>query len=62
MAGDKLVVSSADGKLLIISPLNGAVEKTFAIGKKISHAPVIVDGKIYFYSLGKYLADLIEIE
>lgn len=62
IAGDKLLISRADGKLLIVSPLDGKIEKTFSIGKKISHAPVVVNGKIYFYVLGKYLIDLIELE
>ena len=62
MAGDKLLVSRASGKLLIISPLNGKIEKTFSLGKRVSHSPVVVNNKIYFYTLGKFIADLIEIE
>lgn len=62
MAGDKLVISRLDGKLLIVSPINGELEKTFTIGKKISHAPIINDGKIYFYTLGKFFANLVEFE
>lgn len=62
MAGDKLLVSRASGKLLIISPLNGEIEKTFSLGKRVSHSPVIVNNKIYFYILGKFITDLIEIE
>ncbi len=62
MAGDKLLISSGRGELLIASPLDGKIEKTLSTGKKISHSPVVVDGKIYFYTLGKYWADLLEIE
>lgn len=62
MAGDKLLVSRASGKLLIISPLNGTIEKTFSLGERVSHSPVVVNNKIYFYILGKFIADLIEIE
>ncbi len=62
MAGDKLLISRLDGELLIVSPINGELEKTFEIGKKISHLPVIVGGKIYFYILGKFFAELVEIE
>jgi hypothetical protein len=32
MAGDKLVISSARGELLFVSPLDGKIEKTFDIG------------------------------
>jgi outer membrane protein assembly factor BamB len=62
MAGDKLIISRADGQLIISSPLDGKIEKTFSIGKKISHAPVVVNGKIYLHAIGKYLIDLIEVE
>lgn len=62
MAGDKLLISRLDGALLIVSPLDGTLEKTFKINKKISHAPAVVDGKIYLQAIGKYVIDLIEIE
>lgn len=62
MAGDKLLISRTDGQLLITSPLDGKIEKTIKIGKKISHPPVVVNGKIYLHSIGKYLIDLIELE
>jgi len=62
MAGDKLLVSRADGELLIISPFDGKLEKTFEFGKKISHSPVVINNKIYLHAIGKYIIDLIEIE
>jgi len=62
MAGNHLLISRADGKLLVASPIDGEIEKTFDIGAQISHAPVVVNDKIYFYELGKYLIDLIEIK
>jgi len=62
MAGGELLISRFDGELLLVSPVSGAVEKTFSIGKKVSHSPIVVNGKIYFYSLGRFTADLIEIE
>lgn len=62
MAGDKLLITRFDGMLLIVSPLDGKIEKTFSIGKKISHSPAVVDGKIYLHAIGKYLIDLIEIQ
>jgi outer membrane protein assembly factor BamB len=62
MAGDKLLISRADGKLLIASPFNGKIEKTFDFDKKISHSPIVVNDKIYLHSIGKYTIDLIEIQ
>lgn len=62
MAGDKLLISRADGKLLIASPFDGKIEKTLEVDKKLSHSPVVVDGKIYLHAIGRYVIDLIEIE
>ncbi len=62
MAGDHLLISESSGELLIANPLDGKIERSFALGKKISHAPVVVNDKIYFYIIGKYLIDLIELE
>ncbi len=62
MAGDKLLVSRTDGELLIVSPLDGKVEKTESIGRKIYHSPVVVNGKIYFHKMARYVVELVEIE
>ncbi len=62
MAGDKLVISRLDGELMIASPLDGKIEKTISLNKKISHAPIVIDGKIYLHAIGKWVIDLIEIE
>jgi outer membrane protein assembly factor BamB len=62
MMGDRLVISSLRGELLIASPLTGAIEKTFEVNKKISHAPIVVDEKIYLHRIGKYTIDVIAIE
>lgn len=62
MMGGKLVISSLRGELIVVSPLDGKIEKTFELGKKISHAPIIVDRKIYLHRIGKYTIDIIAIE
>lgn len=62
MAGDKLVVSRTDGELLLLSPFNGDVEKSWSIGNKIYHSPLVVNGKIYFHNMGSYVVDVLEIE
>jgi outer membrane protein assembly factor BamB len=62
MAGDKLVISRSDGQILIASPINGDIEKTFEVDKRISHAPIVIDGKIYLHTIGKWTIDLIEIQ
>ncbi len=62
MAGNELILSRFDGELLLISPLDGSLKGEWSIGKKISHSPIISDGKLYFYSLGRFFADLVEIQ
>ena len=62
MIGDKLVISRSDGELLIASPFDGKIEKTQSIGRRIYHAPVVVDGKIYFHNMARYVVELIEIQ
>jgi outer membrane protein assembly factor BamB len=62
MAGNKLLISESSGKLLVIDPITAKIEQNYSIGEKISHSPVVVDGKIYLHSIGKYTIDLIEIQ
>ncbi len=62
MAGGKLLISESSGNLLVVDPILVEIEKTYKIGAKISHAPMVLNNKIYFYSIGKFLNDLIEIE
>jgi len=62
MMGSKLVISSVSGELLLVSPINGNLEKTFDIGKKISHAPIVADGKIYLHRIGKFTIDVVAID
>lgn len=62
MAGDKLLVSRTDGELLLLSPIDGTLEKTFSVGKRIYHAPVIVGGKIYLHNMGRFVVDVVEVE
>ncbi len=62
MMGDKLVISRTDGALLMASPLDGKIEKTFEVGKRIYHEPVVVNGKMYFHNMGRYVVNVIEIE
>lgn len=61
MAGDKLLLSSSSGEVSIVSPFDGKIEKTYEIDKKLSHAPIIVNDKFYFYVMGKFTLGLIEI-
>ncbi len=62
MAGDKLLISRADGQLILASPIDGKIEKNLEFDKKIFHAPIVVNDKIYLHSIGKYTIDLIEIK
>jgi outer membrane protein assembly factor BamB len=62
MAGGKLVISRADGNVMIVSPFDGKIEKTISLGKRISHSPIVIDGKIYLHTIGRWTIDLIEIQ
>lgn len=62
MAGDKLIISSVEGSILVVCPFDGAIEKTFKTGAKIFHSPIIVGDKIYLHTLGKYVLDTIELQ
>lgn len=61
MVGDKLLISNIEGKLLIASPFDGKVEKTYDVGERTYHSPIIVGGKIYLHRLGRYVVDLLEV-
>ena len=61
MAGGKLLISNTDGKILIISPFDGKIEKTYKVGSKIFHSPIIVNKKIYLHTLGSYIISLFEL-
>lgn len=60
LAGDKLLISRVDGVLIIASPFDGKIEKSFDLGRKIFHTPAIVNGKIYLHSIGAYTIQLAE--
>ncbi len=62
LAGDKLVISRSDGELLLASPFDGKIEKTEKIGQRIYHAPVVVNDKIYFHNIGRYVINVIAIQ
>lgn len=61
MAGDKLLISNINGELLLVSPFDGSIEKTYKTGERTYHTPIIVGGKIYLNRLGRYVIDLLEI-
>ncbi len=61
MAGNKLLISRDDGALIAVSPLDGNIENSIDIGKKISHSPIVVDDKIYLQSVGNFTIEIIEL-
>ncbi len=62
MAGDKLVISSVAGDVLMASPFDGKIEKIYKTKSKTHHSPVVVNGKIYLHSMGKWVVDLLEVK
>lgn len=47
LAGKRLVIGTLDGRILLITPKDGKVEKEYKIGKPIRFQPTIENGKIY---------------
>jgi outer membrane protein assembly factor BamB len=62
LTGDKLVISSTRGDVIIASPLTGAIEKSTSIGRRIFHEPIAVDGKIYVHALSRFFVDFVELK
>ena len=62
MAGSKLVISRADGSVIIADPYTGKVLKKTKIKKKLYHGPIVVGDKFYFYAIDNYIAKLISIK
>lgn len=61
IAGDKIIASDMTGRLVIINPNNGDVEESFKTNQKIFHSPIIVNGKIYLHTIGRFVVNLYEI-
>jgi outer membrane protein assembly factor BamB len=62
MAGDKLIIAREDGAIMVASPFDGKIEKTFFLNKKVLHVPIIIENKIYFYGMNRIKTKLIELE
>ncbi len=60
MAGGKLIISDARGRLLIADAQSGKLEQTFKIGQKIYHAPAIANGKIYLHTISRFAINFVE--
>lgn len=61
MIGDKLVITDARGKLVVVDPKTGKIEQIYKVGQEINHPAVAVDGKIYLHTVGSYTTNLVEV-
>lgn len=62
MVGGKLVITRDDGEILILSPIDGAIESQYSLNKRVLHQPAIVGNKLYFYGMSRFKTKLIELE
>ena len=62
MAGDHLILSDINRKLLVISPLNGDILQTIKTEQKIYHTPIVVDKKLYLHTIGRFSVNLLVVE
>ena len=47
LAGDRLVVATLKGEVLLLEPSKGDVVKTYTVGHPVRTQPAVVDGRIY---------------
>jgi outer membrane protein assembly factor BamB len=47
LAGDRLVVATHKGEILLLEPSKGDVVKTYTVGHPVRTQPAVVDGRIY---------------
>jgi outer membrane protein assembly factor BamB len=62
MAGNNLVMSNSNRELLVISPLEGKILQTKKLDQQIFHNPIVVNGKIYLHTIGRFTTDLVVVE
>ena len=62
MAGDNLVVTNSNRELIFISPLDGKILQTKNLNQQIFHNPIVVNGKIYLHTIGRFTTDLVVME
>jgi outer membrane protein assembly factor BamB len=47
LAGDRLILANSEGHVSYVSPLDGAVQSTFATGDRISVSPIVANNTLY---------------
>ncbi len=62
MAGDNLIMTNSNRELLVISPLDGKILQTKKLGQQIFHNSIVVNGKIYLQTIGRFTTDLVVVE
>ena len=62
MAGEKILITSQQGELFIVSASKGEIETQINLGAKIFHQPLVLDDKIYLHLLHKLTSQLIVLQ
>jgi outer membrane protein assembly factor BamB len=62
IAGDNLIMTNSHRELLVISPLDGKILQTKKLDQQIFHSPIIVNGKIYLHTIGRFTTNLVVAE
>jgi outer membrane protein assembly factor BamB len=62
VAGEKILITSQQGELFIVSASNGNIETQINLGAKIFHQPLVLDDKIYLHLLHKLTSQLIVLQ
>lgn len=62
MANGNLIMTNSNRELVVISPQDGKILQTKKLDQKIFHAPIIVNGKLYLHTIGRFTTDLVVME
>jgi len=62
LAGEKILITSQNGDLIMVSAYTGEIETTINLGAKIFHQPLVLDDKIYLHLLHKFTSQLIVLQ
>ena len=62
VAGEKILITSQNGNLIMVSAYTGEIETTINLGATIYHQPLVLNDKIYLHLLHKFTSQLIVLQ
>ena len=62
VAGEKILITSQNGNLVMVSAYTGEIETIINLGAKIYHQPLVLNNQIYLHLLHKFTSQLIVLQ